>query len=250
MVSSGSILARLKKKVFHLVADRRLDQTPVLVKASPLSPQDAIGSTRRQDYVLLKGKERLLQAEVLGAKGQAFTSSLGDFSGSLADVLALPLTDDFQRAVFLACVNALVCSTGLQKNTIHCKNSGPELCAGEAADYIRKMCAPTSILMVGYQPALAEALNKEFNLKVVDLDPDNIGTVKNGVAIDDGRADLSAAIEKADLIFATGSTLCNDTFDLFYQNGKKPVLTFGTTSAGACALLGIPRFCPQSTSGE
>jgi hypothetical protein len=93
-------MTRLKSEFTRLVKDLNLDQTPVRVKASPLTPQEAIGATQRQDNVLLKGKERLLQAEVRGAKGQAFTGSLGDYSGAIADILALPLATTFSARSF------------------------------------------------------------------------------------------------------------------------------------------------------
>ncbi|OPZ96152.1 MAG: hypothetical protein BWY70_01831 [Bacteroidetes bacterium ADurb.Bin408] len=43
--------------------------------------------------------------------------------------------------------------------------------------------------------------------------------------------------------------MCNDTIDELTQSGK-PLVVFGTTGSGAAALLGIPRFCPESIDGE
>jgi hypothetical protein len=102
--------------------------------------------------------------------------------------------------------------------------------------------------MIGYQPALAEALHQAFPLVVLDLDPANIGQNKKGVVIKDGSIGLTEHITDSDVIFATGSTICNSTIDALEQSGK-PLVFFGTTGSGAAALLGLPRFCPESEGG-
>ncbi len=244
---TGSFFKSLQKEFVQLVDEHKLKEAKVKVTAKPLSPEDAIGSTKRKDYVILKGKERLLQAELMGCRGQAFTSALGDFTGTLEDVLALPLENDYQRAVYIATLNAAAYYTGKVKNTVHCRNEGPELCARQAADYFKEHYGQPHILMVGYQPALAEALNQAFQLTVLDLDPANIGRTINGVLIHDGgAANLDKHLAACDVIFATGSVMCNDTADPLTESGK-PLVVFGTTGSGAAALLGIGRFCPEST---
>lgn len=247
---TGSFFDRLQREFARMVDESQLRQAEVKVKAALLSPEDAIGATKRQDYVLLKGKERLLQATVMGSKGQAFTGAQGDFAGTLEDVLALPLTDDFQRAVYIATLNAVACHTGKVDNPVHCRNEGPELCARQAVEYFQKNYGRPRILMIGYQPALAEALHSAFSaVTVLDLDPANIGRIKNGVLIRSGADDLGASIAASDVIFATGSTICNATIDTIC-NAAIPLVLFGTTGAGAAALLDIPRFCPEATCGR
>jgi len=238
----------LQREFVALIEQYQLKQAKVIVSVKPLNPEDAIGVTKRKDYVLLKGKERLIQAEVMGCKGQAFTDSPGSFAGRLKDVLAMPLTNDFQRAVYVATLNAIACYTGKVKNTIHCHNEGPELCARRVVDFFEKNYGRHRILMVGYQPALAEALHNSFPLTVLDLDPANIGRTKKGVKIRNGIVDLDAGIAESDVIFATGSTICNNTVDKLYKSGK-PLIFYGVTGAGAAALLDIPRFCPESGAG-
>jgi uncharacterized protein (DUF4213/DUF364 family) len=104
--------------------------------------------------------------------------------------------------------------------------------------------------MIGYQPALAEALHEAgLSLIVLDLDPANIGQTKKGVLIRNGAEGLEKYIAASDVIFATGSTICNATVDALY-NADIPLVLFGTTGSGAAALLGITRFCPQSACGR
>lgn len=249
-MQNNSFFSRLQKEFARMADEFLLRQAEVQVKASLLSPEDAIGATKRKDYVLLKGKERLLQATIMDSKGQAFTGAQGDFTGTLEDVLSLPLSDDFQRAVYISTLNAVASHAGKLNNSIHCRNEGPEQCARQAVEYFKKNYGMPRILMVGYQPALAEALHSAFpDVTVLDLDPANIGQVKNGVLIRDGAVGLEAYIAASDVIFATGSTICNATIDAIY-NAAIPLVLFGTTGAGAAALLGIPRFCPESTCGR
>lgn len=238
---------QLQEAFNQLIKDNNINNVEVVVKAAPLKPEDAIGSTKRDDYVLLKGKERLIQAELLGCKGQAFTSSLGDFYGNLSEVLTLSLDKDFNRAIYIATLNALCCSAGLGCDTVHCRNEGPEKCSEQVVDYFQKNYGDPGILMIGYQPALAEALTKKFYLRVLDLDPANIGQTINGVQILDGSKDIEKHIARADLIFSTGSILCNGAIESYYNVGK-PLILYGTTGAGAAALMNIPRFCPEALS--
>ena len=57
------------------------------VLAKPLTPEEAIGKPGRRDFPILEGKERVIEATVLGARGQAFTDSASDFEGRLEQPL-------------------------------------------------------------------------------------------------------------------------------------------------------------------
>ena len=115
----------LRQELDRLADELQLKKTQVSVRASALSPEDALGSTKRKDFVLLQGKERLLQADILGCKGQAFTSAQGDFDGTLEDVLDMQLDDDFQRAVSVASLNAVACCAGKATTPFTAGTKGP-----------------------------------------------------------------------------------------------------------------------------
>lgn len=53
------------------------------VTCRALSPEEAIGTTRRKDFPILTGKEVMLQAQVGDGRGQVFTSSPSMFDGTL-----------------------------------------------------------------------------------------------------------------------------------------------------------------------
>lgn len=155
---SGSFFSRLQKAFALLVGECQLKPDEVQVMARPLSPEESFGSTPHEDAA-----EYLLQAELLGCRGQAFTVCQGHFNGALEDVLALPLTDDFQRALYTANLNAVACYASKADNTVHCRDKGPELCASQVADFLQKNFGRPRILMIGFQAELAEALGRALS---------------------------------------------------------------------------------------
>jgi len=52
----------------------------------------AIGEPGRRDFPIIIGKERVIEAEVLGARAHVFTDSTKEFFGKLKEILNLPLT--------------------------------------------------------------------------------------------------------------------------------------------------------------
>lgn len=215
----------------------------VTVRARGLTPEEAIGHTQRTDYPILTGKEVMLMAEFRGAMGQAFTDAPAHFEGSLDQVLALDLEGDpHSRGLFIATLNAVMKYLGRADNTVHCRDGGPELCARHMAQWVADAYGAPKIALVGFQPALIAALSQRFPLKVLDLNPDNIGKEKDGCPVLDGASGRQEAVDWADLVLCTGSTLCNGTI-VDYLDLDKEVVFFGTTLAGAAPILGLKRAC-------
>ena len=215
----------------------------VTVRARGLTPEEAIGHTQRTDYPILTGKEVMLMAEFRGAMGQAFTDAPAHFEGSLDQVLALDLEGDpHSRGLFIATLNAVMKYLGRADNTVHCRDGGPELCARHMAQWVADTYGAPKIALVGFQPALIAALSQRFPLKVLDLNPDNIGKEKDGCPVLDGASGRQEAVDWADLVLCTGSTLCNGTI-VDYLDLDKEVVFFGTTLAGAAPILGLKRAC-------
>ena len=97
--------------------------------------------------------------------------------------------------------------------------------------------------LIGYQPALLDMLShSEYEVRVLDLNPANIGQERYGVPVEDGAKAQKSVIDWADMILCTGSTLCNGTIVDYLDIGKE-VLFFGITIAGSAPLLGVKRVC-------
>ena len=102
-----SVLKEVKEKFQEIAASHHLGDATVRVTIGTLSVKQAIGSPRRQDFPLLQGNEVMIEAQLLGSYGQAFTDSPHDFNGSLNDVLGLSLNTNDNRAIFIATLNAV-----------------------------------------------------------------------------------------------------------------------------------------------
>jgi len=63
--------------------------------------------------------------------------------------------------------------------------------------------------MIGFQPAIADALKEKFELILLDRNKDNIGKYKNGILIYNGYKNSDYLYDKVDIVLATGSTIVN-----------------------------------------
>jgi hypothetical protein len=230
----------LKKEFIRLINENGLQEEKVIVRANPLSPEQAIGNPEDRDYPLVAGVERLMQAEFKGALGQAYTDMYGDFSGTLSEIVNMELKNNFRRAVFISSLNAVMRHLGLIAKSVHCRDNQPRECSQELVSLIEKNYGHPKIAMVGFQPRMVEALAQKFELRVTDMDKDNIGKEKFGVKIDDpSRAQEN--LKWCDIALVTGTTIVNDTIDQFRIS--KPVIFYGITISGAAELLGLNHFC-------
>ncbi len=246
--------AELKKALNDIAAENGLMESEVNITAKILTPEEAIGKTERKDFPLLQGKESLIQADFKKALGQAFTDIPRSFRGKLKEILKLRLMDNGERALFVASLNALMRYAGIVNGTIHCKDKEPELCAKEMVRaVIDKYGSDVRIGIVGFQPAIIDNFSSRLsaeNLKVTDLDRDNINRIKYGVSIWDGKEMTEELFKACDVILATGSTIVNDSLSQLISLSdkyQKPLYLYGTTIAGAGMILNLKRLCFQAS---
>ncbi|SCK04604.1 Domain of uncharacterised function (DUF364) [uncultured Clostridium sp.] len=235
---------KLKEYFKELVVNNSLNSDNIKIRSKTLKAEEAIGITERKDFPIIVGKEIMLQAEFQGAYGQAFTDAPSIFEGTLEDIMNLDIINDpHSRGIFIASMNAVMSKLGLVKNTVHCKNSEPELCAKKIAEYIREIYSGKKIALIGYQPAILDALSKDNNIRILDLNKDNIGENKYGVIVEDGiKAYDEVVLNWAEVILCTGSTLCNGSIVNFIDI-EKEVIFYGTTVAGAAKVFNLKRIC-------
>jgi uncharacterized protein (DUF4213/DUF364 family) len=233
----------LREKFITLIKENGLESYEIIIRAAPLSVEEAIGRPADRDYPLITGRERLMQAQFRDCYGQAFTDMYHNYDGCLSDVASMALSDNFQRAVFIASLNAVMRYLGQVTRTVHCKDEEPRRCAAELADYIEKTYGCPRIALVGFQPRMIEALSPRFEIRVTDLDEKNIGTDKFGVVVC-GPEKTEEHLGWCDIALVTGTTIVNDTIELMMKMIKdKEIIFYGTTISGAAELLGLKRFC-------
>ncbi|MGN1004165.1 MAG: Rossmann-like domain-containing protein [Oscillospiraceae bacterium] len=236
----------MNERFEQVLADNNIGNEAVQVTCKALSPEEAIGNTARKDFPILAGKDIMIQAEFRGSRGQAFTEAPLEFQGSLSDVLKLDLVSDpHARGLYIATLNAVMCSLGKCCGTVHCRTEGPELCARDMLAWLRKNYPDKKkVALIGYQPSLLEMLSKsEYQVRVLDLNPSNVGERRYGVLVEDGVRDYEDVVKHyADLILCTGSTVCNGTI-INYIGLDTETVFFGTTLSGAAPLMDLKRAC-------
>ncbi len=240
-----NIYEKLRQYFENLIEEKNIQNDDISIYIKALDSKQAIGKPKRQDYPLLNGKEVLLEANYKNSLGQAFTSARSSASLKLQDIKGLKIgIDEYDTAIFIATLNAIMLHFNLIKDTVHCKNEEPELCASQIAEYLDKYTSK-KLLLIGYQPAMIEHIKKAgLNLRVLDLNPENIGSARYGVLIEDGK-NFEEAIKWSDVILCTGSTIINGSIKNFL-NIEKTVYFYGTTIAGPSLILGLKRLCFES----
>jgi hypothetical protein len=253
--NTGSMLSEARARLAVIAAEEGLLDVAITVTARPLTPAEAIGTPSRRDYPILVGKERVVEACVLGRRGHAFTDSPRDFGGSLADVLALPLDSSGNRAVMVATLNAVLGYLGRIEGTVHCKDEDPEKCAGHIAQRLLAERGRVSVGLIGLNPAIADQLVRVFDadhVRISDLCQENLGKRQDGSEVEDGRQCNEQIIAASDFVLVTGTTLVNDTFDEIFaliRTHGKGYWVYGVTAAGVSSLLGLDRICPYGRDG-
>jgi hypothetical protein len=248
--NSSAFLENSRAKLSKLIKEKHLENVDVSVMVKPLTAEEAIGEPGRRDFPIIEGKERVIEAQVLGAKGHAFTDSPGEFDGKLEQILDFPLTTNKSRAIYVATLNAVLRYLDLCEKTVHCKDEEPVECGKEIASHISEKWGNAKVGLIGLNPAIAESLVQTFkpeNVKITDLNMQNINCVKWGVLIWDGRKMTELLVKQSNVVLITGTTLVNATFDHIMNcifNYGKNHLVYGVTAAGVCKLVGLNRICP------
>jgi hypothetical protein len=232
---------QLKEKLAVIAVDNALQEQKVnVVSARTLKPVESIGNPERKDFPLVKGREVMVEADFNGAKGQAFTDIPGDFKGTVSEILKMKLSDNFERAIFISSLNAVLRYLKCLTCTIHCKDEEPEECAQNLVKYVQEHFGSPKIAFIGLQPAMVDNLARHYDIRVTDMDPDNLGQEKYGISIEpvDRTRDV---IQWSDVVFATGSTLVNNTYRSVIRD--RPLVFYGVTVSGIAHLTNCPQYC-------
>jgi uncharacterized protein (DUF4213/DUF364 family) len=255
VTTEPSILEQARSRLKEIVEHENLMNAEVSVWVKPLTPEEAIGNPERRDFPIIIGKERMIEATVLGARGHAFTDSPRALSGTVAQVLELGLDTSPDRAVFVATLNAVLRHLDRVTGTVHCKDEDPEHCAREIAALLLERYGRVEVGLVGLNPAIAERLVDTFgaeHTRITDLNRDNIGRPRFGVEIWDGGGRTEELIDASDVLVVTGTTLVNGTFDAIHRRALlagKHFIPYGVTASGVCELMGMERVCPRGQDG-
>ena len=230
----------LKKTMMDLVRNHGLESDEIVIKARPLTPDEAIGNPEDRDYPLITGRERMMQAEFRDTIGQAYTDMYGNYTGRLVDIARMELKNNYRRAIFISSLNAVMRYLGLVDKTVHCRDNEPRECSARLTEHILERYGPPRVTIVGFQPRMVESLAGNFEIKVTDMDCANIDSRKFGTVIQ-GPQKTREHLDWCDIALVTGSTIVNDTIGDFIDT--KPVIFYGVTISGAARVSGFQTYC-------
>ncbi len=236
------IIEQARSKIIEITEKLNIHENEIKITCRTLTPEEAIGNPLHDDYPIQLGVERIIEAEFMGKKGQAFSDSYFNYTGKVGAILNLNLESNSRRAIFISSLNAILAHLDIIPEAIHCKNDDLVKCGNCFSEFLKKQNLNTdNVLLVGLQPRLLEKLAAVKNVRVCDLDPEMIGTVKYGVTID-GPQKFSENAAWAGTIFATGSTVVNGSIDGILK-ANSDTYFYGVTIAGVAKLLGLKQYC-------
>ena len=244
-----NVLETARNKFIEL-CDKHLDDMSCQINVFPLSAQNAVGDKLSGDFPIQKGKEQVIEAVFKETSGQAFTDTPSSWTGTLKDILELDLVAYRSRAVFVAGMNAVLSHWGAASGVNHCKDYDPFNCGLEITKKLVTRFGRKKVGLIGLQPAILSNLSECFeahNVRVLDLNPDNIGKIKYGVEVWNGETELSRLVNWCDVGLATGSSIVNGTIDEIidiFKRENKPLIFFGNTISGTAVLVNLDRLCP------
>ncbi|RLG72611.1 MAG: hypothetical protein DRO23_10170 [Thermoprotei archaeon] len=231
----------LRKHFSKMIREHSFEEENIIIEVRPLSKEEAIGKLNDREFALVRGEEVLIEALFKGAIGQAFTDEPSEFHGKLEEIVNLRLTTNKERALFIASLNAVMRYLGLVKNTKHCKDNGPWICAEKLLEYIKRNYGRPKIAIIGYQPAFVKKLSEVFEVRVTDMCEKNIGKKKFGVLVESYLNNVRVS-KWADIVLATGSSIVNNTLHELLPFREKLIL-YGVTCAGVSRIMGLRRWC-------
>ena len=132
-----SFYSELRARFMKLLTEEGILGEQVVINTKSLTPEEAIGITKRKDFPIITGKDVMVQAECLGALGQAFTDAPCAYRGTLEEICSLDLAND-PTAADCSISGPERCheTPGRVDCTVHCRNEGPESCAADVVRYI------------------------------------------------------------------------------------------------------------------
>ena len=77
------MLQQTKTKLIERINNQDILDHEVVITCKALNKEEAIGNPLHNDYPIQTGKERIIEANLLGKRGQAFSDAYFDYRGKL-----------------------------------------------------------------------------------------------------------------------------------------------------------------------
>lgn len=242
---------KLKNRFLQTITDSALLKDSVRVSTRILDNNSPSCETAYPDRNLVYHRKILLEADFKGFKGQAVTDSPCRLETKLGKIMALPLENNAERALFVATLNSAMRFLFPEIKTVHCCNDKPELCTKRIINHFAGALSDKKIGLIGRQPtmlnALVDSLGEAQVCCIEDNDDNRDDTAESGTTIRQGpQAEILRLFATTDLVLTTGSAVVNGTLpELLTLGGQYqvPVYFYGASIAGTAKLMDLQRFC-------
>ena len=86
-MTAEKFFEELRRRFIAVLDEHDIGDEPVQITCRSLTPEEAIGKTKRQDFPIITGDDVMIQAQFRDSFGQAFTDAPTAFEGTLSEVL-------------------------------------------------------------------------------------------------------------------------------------------------------------------
>jgi hypothetical protein len=203
---------------------------------------------------VLAGRSRLV-GKFNGNMGISHTFYPTPFSGTIREILDIPMDTAPNRALVVSALNAVAAWSDPELRTLHCTEKGSLRCTRLLVNTLKKEGYSCPGL-IGFQPVFMEKLGEEFgiwNTAVIDQSELNEETRKIEAIECADDAHIFQLFAWSDVVVATGATLISGTLPDIVEMSEitgVPLMFYGTSIAGTANLMNLNRFCPEARSIE
>jgi len=241
-MNDEKIIDVAKLKFMELLTETDYMSEKVEIHCKALSKEEAIGDPLHRDYPIQLGKEKIIEANFKGTRGHAFSDAYFNYCGTVKDIIDMTLDTNAKRAIFIASLNAVLSHMGKIKQAVHCRDNELLECRDCFKKYISDNFGKENrFLLVGLQPRFLSVLADLKQVHACDMNPDNIGSMKDGIIIDSPDRFIENA-KWSEVIFSTGSTVVNGTIDKILK-GSSNIYFYGVTLSGVAHLMKLKNYC-------
>ena len=131
--------------------------------------------------------------------------------------------------------NAVLRHLEMIEGSVHCKDKGPAECGLDLLEFLEGYRG-ARIALVGFQPVHARRCSERGELKILDLDVENVGREKFGVVVLDGVKDTEEVLRWCDLALVTGTTVVNGTLEAILEVAGAKAVFYGISIAGVAQI--------------
>ncbi len=243
MSGTNSFLEATREPFTAEVRRNGLLQESVVVTPGIQETVHGSGIARSGAPVFIRENEDLAHARVSTSSGFAYSALSGKYEGTLRDVLVLPLKNDTERTVYLACLNAVWRKAGRILDTPGCGGDSPGECGRLLARGVRNHLGENPVSIVGFPEEFSARFAGEFGEEKTRI-------VRWNEDMDGSFTQATSAMADSEGALIAGAVLVTGGFDALWNVLEQNQIPFLLCGESAVAFAEILQFDLLRTAGE